>query len=435
MIKRPFFSLTKPVFKYSPMRAPKDELTAVPVPDHLILLLDEPIDSGKIALIKKGDIVKKGEKLSLYPDSDVYTVSPAAGVITQLDIFLDASGQSATYLIIKTDQEDAGDDTSVPGETLRKSKNDIDAADQYLRTLPGEPPLKQLNRYGRDIDTLVITCTDSDLMETTSQFVALRLSDEIKQGAQILKKLTNASRICITAPEDSKIKEIFDTMQVFETSGRYPANLPSMILKDHLNLILPPGGSPEDIGVCFIKAEAVVSLGKVYKKGATDFVKHLAVIGREGNVHRVTATIGTSLGNIFKSLDIRVNDGDRVIIGGPMQGVATYTMHHPVTPDMDTVIIQDSGTVPAIEDNACINCGKCIQVCPVNVPVNILVRYLEADQYEEAADQYDLESCIDCGLCAYVCTAKIALCQHIKLGKLELARLKASSEEMEAVNE
>lgn len=435
MIKRPFFSLTKPVFRYSPMRAPKDELIAIPLPDHLILLLDEPIDSGKIALIKKGDTVKKGEKLSLYPDSDVYTVSPAAGVITELDIFLNASGQSATYLIIKTDQEEAGDESPVLGETLRENENDIHTADQYLRTLPGEPPLKQLSRYGRDIDTLVITCTDTDLMETTSQFVALRLSDEIKQGSQILKKWTSVSRICITTPEDSQIKEMFDSMQVFETSSRYPANLPAMILKDHLNLILPPGSTPEDIGVCFIKAEAVASLGKVFKKGTPDYVKHLAVIGKEGIIQRVTATIGTSLGNIFKALEIKINDGDRVIIGGPLQGTATYTMHHPVTPDMDTIIIQDCGIVPTIEDNACINCGKCIQVCPVNIPVNILVRYLEADQYEDAADQYDLESCIDCGLCSYVCTAKIALCQHIKLGKLELARLKASSEEMEAVNE
>ena len=63
--------------------------------------------------------------------------------------------------------------------------------------------------------------------------------------------------------------------------------------------------------------------------------------------------------------------------------------------------------------------------------MNILVRYLEADQYEEAADKYDLESCIECGLCAYVCTAKIPLYQYIRLGKHELFNLRS----LETANE
>jgi electron transport complex protein RnfC len=60
----------------------------------------------------------------------------------------------------------------------------------------------------------------------------------------------------------------------------------------------------------------------------------------------------------------------------------------------------------------------------------MLVRFLEANQYEEAADSYDLYSCIECGLCSYVCVSKIPIFQYIKLAKYELERAKSS----EAVN-
>ena len=64
----------------------------------------------------------------------------------------------------------------------------------------------------------------------------------------------------------------------------------------------------------------------------------------------------------------------------------------------------------------------------------MLVRFLEAGQYEEAADNYDLYSCIECGLCSFVCVSKIPIFQYIKLAKYELDRAEAS-ETMETTEE
>ena len=427
MIKRPFFTLTTPEFKYAHVEDSVKEPESIPVPDNLILLLNETFNSEKQALIKKGDPVKKGEKLCLYKKSSEYTTSPVSGLIHDIDIYLDGLGNKSTYIIIKKDKNKTEDAAECD------LKDDIAYADKYLRTLPGAPPLKSL--ANDKINTLVITCTENDLLETTNQYVALKFSDEIKKGAQILKKMTNVSRICIAVPENSKIKTMFDTMQVFETSLKYPSNLPSFVLKNHFHTILLSGQTPEDAGFSFISAEAVASLNKACKTKTICFKKHITIIGKQGRKQRVTATIGTSIGKIFKALNIEINNEDRVIIGGPMQGIATYTLNHPVQPDMNTIMIQDKNIIPPVSDHACINCGKCIQICPANIPVNILVRYLEADQYEEAADKYDLEYCIECGLCAYVCTAGIPIYQFIKLGKHELSILKASGIELETANE
>jgi electron transport complex protein RnfC len=67
----------------------------------------------------------------------------------------------------------------------------------------------------------------------------------------------------------------------------------------------------------------------------------------------------------------------------------------------------------------------------------MLVRFLEAGQYEDAADEYDLLSCIDCGLCSFVCVSRIPIYQYIKLAKYELdrARDSESAELSEATEE
>ena len=58
----------------------------------------------------------------------------------------------------------------------------------------------------------------------------------------------------------------------------------------------------------------------------------------------------------------------------------------------------------------------------------MLVRFLEAGQYQEAADEYDLLSCVDCGLCSFFCVAQIPIFQYIRLGKHGLARIQQVEE-------
>ncbi len=421
MIKRSFFTLTQPKLTYDLVETDPKEPELIPTPSNLILLLNEPIDSTRQAIIKKGDSVEKGEKLVLYANSEAYTISPVTGTIETIDTYSDDFGNTSTYLVVKNNPSQTADSNALTYDL----KEDITSADEYLRGLPGAPPLRILANDDIKINTIVITCADTDLLSTTNQYIALKNLDEIKDGAQILKRMTNVPKICITIPEGLNIQGGFDTIQTFKTSNVYPSNLPAMIIKDHLNMILPAGKSPEDVGICFISAEAVVSIARAYKSGTASFEKILTVIGKQGTQYRIKATIGTPIRKILNKFSIHINEEDRIVIGGPMKGFATFTHHHPVRPDMDTVIIQDRDSISELSDNACVNCGKCIQVCPANIPVNLLVRYLEADQYEEAFDQYDLGSCIECGLCAYVCLARIPLYQYIRLGKHELLKFRA----------
>ena len=418
MIKRSFFALSKPRLTYDLLEPQPDEPQTIPLPDFLTLLLAENIDSTRLALIKKGDPVKKGQKLTLYMDSTAYAVSPVTGTIKSIDSYSDDFGKIGTRITIFQDSEKASETEAI------ELSEEISFAAQHLQKLPGAPPFDILADENFSIRTIVITGADTDLLTTTSQFVTTTHIQDLEQGAGILKQISNVSKICIALPEALNGNAPVTSLQVLETGGVYPDTLPAMIMKDHLGMVLPAGKTPEDMGICFIRAEAVVSLARTFENKALVFDKHLTLVDKTGNRHRLTAVIGTPLSSIFKQLDIHLNDQDRIITGGPMRGTAIFTKHHPVTPDMDSLLIQAREQIPAVPDNACVNCGKCIQICPADIPVNLLFRFLDSAQYEAAAAQADLESCIECGLCAYVCTSQIALFHYIRLGKHELSKLR-----------
>jgi electron transport complex protein RnfC len=185
--------------------------------------------------------------------------------------------------------------------------------------------------------------------------------------------------------------------------------------------------------VFFIRAEAVAAIGKAVTSGKVPVEKILTVVDQNGRRSLVSARIGTPIGSVLNTLEIATADGDRIIYGGPMTGAAIFSENQPVMPDSDAIMVQSGRDIIMSGDDPCINCGECIRACPTNVPVNLLIRFLEAGQYQDGADLYDLYSCVECGLCSFVCVSRIPILQYIKLAKFELAR--AISAEVEEENE
>jgi Na+-transporting NADH:ubiquinone oxidoreductase subunit A len=68
------------------------------------------------------------------------------------------------------------------------------------------------------------------------------------------------------------------------------------------------------------------------------------------------------------------------------------------------------------ERRACINCGYCTDVCPVNILPQFTYKCIHADEVEESL-AHGLLDCVECGLCTYVCPSKIELCARFKLAR------------------
>jgi electron transport complex protein RnfC len=71
----------------------------------------------------------------------------------------------------------------------------------------------------------------------------------------------------------------------------------------------------------------------------------------------------------------------------------------------------------------CIQCGTCVNTCPMNLLPTRLAKLSQREKWEDA-DNFGILSCIECGSCAFVCPSKIPLVQWIRIGKLRVNEMK-----------
>lgn len=70
------------------------------------------------------------------------------------------------------------------------------------------------------------------------------------------------------------------------------------------------------------------------------------------------------------------------------------------------------------EVRACVNCGTCSQICPVDILPQFTMKCLVADEVEEAL-AHGLLDCAECGLCTYACPSKIELREVLRAAKAQ----------------
>ena len=76
----------------------------------------------------------------------------------------------------------------------------------------------------------------------------------------------------------------------------------------------------------------------------------------------------------------------------------------------------------------CINCGSCINHCPLKLdPREIAISYKMNDA--ESLEKLCVDLCMECGCCSFICPAHRPLVQTNKLAKFVLRQYQNSKKE------
>jgi Na+-translocating ferredoxin:NAD+ oxidoreductase subunit C len=423
MQKAPFLGLGKPklVQSISPSIG-AGEVMALPIPPRVILMVKGRLDSDLTLTVKSGDELRTGQQIvksSVHGESCFSTVTGVVKGLSAQEGYLE---QFYTVISVETTGEDKWDQ-SLP---VIDGKAPIETVLPLLARLPGGSELGELLQARTRLETLLLNGLDGDMLVSTQQCVLTTQSQAIKDGLQHLKTLFPSARLILAVPP--ALRSIVEGVEVDVTAVEpfYPQTLPRLVAKNLLKKVVPAYKKLEEAGLGVLNVEAVASLGALYATGRIPFDKLLTLVDQNLKSRHVKVRMGTTVATILDHLGIETRDGDRILLGGPMRGQSIYSLDTPVLHDTDAIMVQDREQVSPISDTPCVNCGKCVRTCPVNIPVNMLVRLLENGLYEDAAREYDLLFCIECGLCAYVCVARIPIFHYIMLGKSEVARKKAA---------
>ena len=136
----------------------------------------------------------------------------------------------------------------------------------------------------------------------------------------------------------------------------------------------------------------------------------------------ILARIGAPVKDILEYCGLSPKaDIYKIVMGGPMTGVAQAGMDAPVIKGTSGILVLDKRFGLKEKELECIRCSRCVEACPVGIMPCMIGLGVKKDRFD-IAGSFDPFDCIECGSCSFVCPSNIPLAQLIKLAKSKIKR-------------
>jgi len=379
-----------------------------------------------------GDRVKVGQRIG-EPTGFVSTSIHASisGTVIAIEKRAHPSGGLSLACVIESDGKDEWIDFE-PKESLRTREEICDMLQEagivglggaafptHVKLSP--PPTQK-------IDLLVLNGAECEPYLTADYRLMLEKPLAVLKGAKLFARALSVSRGFI-AIEDNKpdalacMEKVADRDPIFKIRSlptRYPQGGEKQLIQELTGREVPSGGLPMNVGVVVQNVGTAFAAFEAGHLGKPLVERVLTVTG-EGVTRpaNLMVRLGTSLEMLLKACGMKPSPKRKVILGGPMMGIAQMDLQVPVTKGTSGVLVLSEEALPSTDQMPCIRCGRCVRACPMGLLPCELGDLCRSGLYEEA-DRYGLRDCIECGCCAYICPAKLPLVQFIRQGKVDL---------------
>jgi electron transport complex protein RnfC len=413
----------------------------MPIPERLVIPLQQHIGSVARPVVKPGERVKTGQLIARaegYVSASIHASSSGILIGIEDRPVPHPSGLSAPCAIIETDGEDTW--AELPEPLAHYGQLDPTEIRERIRWagvvgLGGAsfPTSVKLNP-GPDhaIRTLIINGAECEPYITCDDRLMRERAGDILAGARIMRTLLGVERILIGI-EDNK-PEALEAMRfgLAETDmGGYtkicsiPTLYPSGGEKQLIRILtgkeVPTHAIPAQIGIVCQNVGSAAAVGAAVLEGRPLISRFVTVSGRAIAAPRnLEVRIGTPVSALIAHCGGYREPARKLICGGPMMGFTIPHPEVPVTKALNCVLALTEAEAPdpgaAL---ACIRCGRCAEVCPARLLPQQLYWHARAKDLDRVQD-YHLFDCIECGCCAQVCPSHIPLVQYYRYAKHEV---------------
>lgn len=280
----------------------------------------------------------------------------------------------------------------------------------------------------KPVDTLLINCAECEPYLTCDYRLMIEKAKEIIDGIALVQRCLAVKNVVI-AIEDNKpeaIKVFADELRATSyelkvLKSQYPQGGEKQLTKNVLGREVPSGKLPFDIGVVVHNVGTIYAIYEAVYENKPLYERVVTVTGScVENPKNLLVRIGTPIKDLITFCGLK-EDPAKVIIGGPMMGIAQYTQDVPVIKSTTGVLLLNKKEARQEEEEFCIRCGACVRACPMGLMPCLINLASEKEMWTEAK-AYNALDCIECGLCNYVCPANRTLTQSIKRAKLEAVK-------------
>lgn len=283
------------------------------------------------------------------------------------------------------------------------------------------------------IDYVIVNGAECEPYLTSDYRKMIEEPEKLIEGLKVYLKLFPNS-LGIIAIEDNKP----DCIKIFKTLTKDEPRITVKALRtkypqgSERHLIYAVTGReinskllPADVGCVVNNVDTVISVRRAIYDGRPLLHRIVTVTGkciRKPRNFRVR--IGTLYSDLVDEAGGFRIEPKKIISGGPMMGFCMFDLNVPITKTASALLCFPEDDISKAEPTACINCGRCTEVCPSRLIPGSLSEHARHFNEEAFMEGHGLE-CVECGCCSYVCPAKKPLTQNIKsMRKIMLAKKK-----------
>ena len=402
-----------------------------PAPDILVVPMSQHIGASCTPLVKKGDLVKVGQKIGDHAGLCAPVHAPVSGKVKSVEMKPHTSGTTMTSVVIENDHLDTLHEDIKP-----RTQEEVDAlTPEQLMEIIREggivgmggatfPTHVKLSSAIGKVDTIIVNAGECEPYIVADDRLCREYPRQLISGLKIIMKIlgldtahigiednkpeaARALRACLSSKEGISVDVL---------PAKYPQGAEKQLIYAITGREVPSGGLPAAVGCAVFNAATCKAIHDVVYDGMP-LIKRVVTVS--GDIVMEPKNLMVPIGTAFDMLSQAVGRNEnpyKVLSGGPMMGAAQYDLSVPVIKGTNAVTILGKKNKYDVEQSRCIRCGKCIDVCPMHLMPVLMYKAMFAGDVAEM-QSVNMMDCIECGSCAYTCPASVPLVLAFRTGK------------------
>ena len=407
---------------------------------ELVYPLSQHIGAPAKAIVAKGDHVLAGQKIAEaggFVSANIF--ASVSGTVKAIEARLGVAGGMQESIVIENDglyeEVEFSPERKLADISGKEIIEIIKEAGIVGMGGAGFPThVKYMPKDPSAIDYIIVNCAECEPYLTSDYRRMMEEPEKIVGGLQAAMKIFDGRAKGVLAVEDNKkdaaaklreaAKGIPD-IEVVELKTKYPQGAERQLIFAVTGRQINSSMLPADAGCVVNNCDTIHAIYEAVHFGRPVMKKVMTITGNAiKEPQNLRVRTGTNFRELIEEAGGFTSEPEKIIAGGPMMGIPLISLDVPVVKTSSAILCMTKDEVAACEETACINCGRCVSVCPGRIIPARLADYAKRHD-KEAFEKANGMECCECGCCSFICPARRPLTQEISsMRKVLLAKRK-----------